>query len=462
MRKLATVLLILLIIFTSLPVLAASEEPIPKDEQGKEMTLLKRFIDVGYFQVWKHSNGVWQDTDRDGTRDMPGQVKNFDFSTRSWLTEIPGAKAVRILYWQSLDSKWAQEYDKLGGYHNLSFDRFYNDILSTASSLGVEGSIDSEVRSQTCTLHYKNIRLSRNPGVSDINGAKDKAMNLKKSDSLAFLAELGIPLNIPSGGFSQMAEGWIYWVPYVVEIYGYGKTDVSVRSDKDVYTGAPGSTVNIIAAVKNEGAAPTITDFGVRWQSDDWSKKIFSKTNINLNPGDDPHYTVPVTVPTTEKKLVLRANIDGNTPPNEATLDNNTKVVTIKPAQVDLKVTITPVRNPVQIAWNSSYGKITANVQVTRKDSGEPVPARLTISGPGGSKTLDFSSTPGQAYKNYYTFDRAAPGTYTITAEAWPINMQDANPADNKASCQIQVTRKPAPTNDVPKEPDIHGELGGM
>ncbi|ADI02780.1 hypothetical protein [Syntrophothermus lipocalidus] len=238
--------------------------------------------------------------------------------------------------------------------------------------------------------------------------------------------------------------------------------DISVRSDKDVYTGAPGSTVNIIVAVKNEGNIPTVTDFGARWQSDDWSKKIFSRTNINLNPGDDPHYTIPVTVPTTEKKLVLRANIDGNTPPNEATLDNNTKVVTIKPAQVDLKVTITPVRNPVPIAWNSSHGKITANVQVTRKDSGEPVPARLTITGPGGTKTLNFTSIPGQAYGNYYTFDRAVPGTYTITAEVWPTQGQDANPADNKASCQIQVIKKQAPITDVPREPDIHGELGGM
>jgi len=81
LKKLFSIFLVICLIALSIPVCAASEEPTPKDEQGNEMTLLKRFIDVGYFQVWKHSNGTWQDTDRDGTRDMPGQVKNFDFST---------------------------------------------------------------------------------------------------------------------------------------------------------------------------------------------------------------------------------------------------------------------------------------------------------------------------------------------------------------------------------------------
>ena len=75
---------------------------------------------------------------------------------------------------------------------------------------------------------------------------------------------------------------------------------------------------------------------------------------------------------------------------------------------------------------------------------------------------MNFTSTPGKPYRTYYKSDNVRPGAYTISAEAWPAQGQDAYPQDNRASCQITVIQKPAPTTDVPKEPDIHGELGGM
>jgi len=257
------------------------------------------------------------------------------------------------------------------------------------------------------------------------------------------------------------AVGLEYRFPIKAEYYvpGQNVPDFYPVSEKDVYTGQPGDKVKVNVTLWNKGDYG-VTDFA--WVEYGKDNTTWLDKEVGLGKWGKKDYTVEFTVGQQEKKYVFRANVDGKTPPNEIALDNNTRVITIRPAQVDLKVTITPLRNPVYIAWNSSVMTIAANVQVTRKDNGSPIPAKLTLKGPGGTKAVDFTSKPGQPYRNYYRFDRAAPGTYTITAEAWPTQGQDAYPADNRASCQIQVTRKPAPTTDVPKEPDIHSELGGM
>ncbi len=226
MRKLILNLLIaglfLLGLFIPKLALAAYEDPVPEGQ------LIKSYIDVAYFQVWKHSNGTWQDTDHDGTRDMPGQTKTWSYKVTGVLDNLTNQwelTGVRVRYLNT--NEWNEAiYQQNNGYAGMSFDEFDKKILLYASAKGQEGKVWAESHLQgelSYTLHYEGIRLASYPGISDVEAAKNEAMDLTWPPNRSILKSLGIPLSVPPGGFSKMAEGWNYWVPYIVEIYGKPK-----------------------------------------------------------------------------------------------------------------------------------------------------------------------------------------------------------------------------------------------
>lgn len=219
-----------------------------------------------------------------------------------------------------------------------------------------------------------------------------------------------------------------------------GRPDLAVRSDKDVYEGAPGSQVSIIAAVKNIGNASAVTDFGARWEADGWDKALFKKDSITINAGEDPHYTVTVAVPQTEKKLVLRANIDGNTPPNEVTLDNNTKMVTVRPVEECTDISVKLKASPSVVNENQPS---TLTATMTRANDGPSgsVTVNVTMAGPvEGSTTKTVSLAKGQSKTVTWTSKRFVRGqqiTFKVTATS--VEVKDCRPGNNTDSTTITV-----------------------
>jgi len=128
----------------------------------------------------------------------------------------------------------------------------------------------------------------------------------------------------------------------------------------------------------------------------------------------------------------------------------------------DVAVKIWPPKDPFILAWYAHSVRPGVNVRVYRKDSGEPVPVKLTVNGPAGPKTFEFTLAGGQDKTVQYFFEVTSGGTWTVSAEAWPEPREmESYPPDNSASTQVNVVKnEPPPTG--PREPGIHGELGDI
>jgi hypothetical protein len=338
MRKLISNLLIaglfLFGLFTPKPALAAYEDPVPEGQ------LIKSYIDVAYFQVWKHSNGTWQDTDHDGTRDMPGQTKTWSYKVTGVLNNYTNQwdlTGVRVRYLNV--NEWNEAiYQQNNGYAGMSYEDFDKNILYFASAQGYEGKVwaETNLSDLSYTLHYDGIRLALDPGISDMETAKKGAMNLKIDQNIQFLKTLGIPLSVPPGGFLKMAEGWNYWVPYIVEIYGKPKLPAP---DLYVKTLDPGTS-----EVVNGNAYTGTVVFGL---AKDYHKPVQAKLTLTNNgwsiPGVDGQ--VVEFKPGEEKSFTfvyhgdsggcnLLAKINPIDPPDDKDWSNNKKEIYVPPVQI--------------------------------------------------------------------------------------------------------------------------------
>ncbi|MDH7578169.1 MAG: hypothetical protein QHH75_10215, partial [Bacillota bacterium] len=139
---------------------------------------------------------------------------------------------------------------------------------------------------------------------------------------------------------------------------------------------------------------------------------------------------------------------------------NNVKQVEVKPQAVDIAVTASTTMPKYIIPFYSNNPvKCTVNFVVTRKDNGDPVPVRVTVESPLGSRTFDATLKPGGTWKNYVSYTVSKAGTYPVKVQAWPVGVEDVNPKDNTASLNIVVEKQKPP--EVPRESKIHSELIG-
>lgn len=237
MRKLIAGLLaaglLLLCLFSAFPARAAYEEPVPEGQ------LVSKRVGLAYFVVWRQTDGRWLDTDRDGKPDRPGQTKTWTHAAAGGMKLGSGWRAtgVRVRF---LDADtWTEAlYREYGGYKGLSFEEFDNKILSYSAGRCREGRVWAEERDPDYVLHYEGIRLANQPGVSEEQAAKANAMDLKRPKERAFVQSLGMSLQLPPGAtFDDMHEGYVWWVPYLVEVYG-----VPVKPDLYVKRLDPGAS----------------------------------------------------------------------------------------------------------------------------------------------------------------------------------------------------------------------------
>ncbi|MGI9951296.1 hypothetical protein V3F56_02950 [Moorellaceae bacterium AZ2] len=335
----AGLFLFMISFWASQPALAGYEDPVPEGQ------LIKAYIDVAYFQLWKHSNGVWQDTDHDGTHDLPGQVKTWSYKVTGVLGKLINSwdvTGVRVRY-LGIDEWSPAIYQQCGGYGGMSFEDFDKRILLYSAAKGHEGKVWAETRlpgDLSYTLHYENIRLAGNPEESDVEIAKKGAMDLKDDKNIQFLKTLGIPLQVPSGGFLQMAEGWNYWIPYIVEIYGKPKQlpDLYVKNldpgtdeaeDGVKYTG---TVVFGLAADYGKPVKATLSVTNNGWAAPTGNGSYFDETwQVEFKPGEEKTFKFAWTGDASGNTLV--AKIHPVDPPNDVNWDNNKQEVYVPPVE---------------------------------------------------------------------------------------------------------------------------------
>ncbi len=111
----------------------------------------------------------------------------------------------------------------------------------------------------------------------------------------------------------------------------------------------------------------------------------------------------------------------------------------------------------------SQEAYLAASTFLTYKEGDEFLAVDVTIDGPDGQKTMPIYLDPEDRESVIgpgYSFVVTECGTYTINAEAWPRDIDDAYPEDNYDSVTITVGRE-APIIKEKLEPGIHGEQGG-
>jgi len=209
--------------------------------------------------------------------------------------------------------------------------------------------------------------------------------------------------------------------------------------------------VKAALSVTNNGWAAPLADGSGRYFDETWLEEF--------QPGEEKAFNFTWTGDASGNTLV--AKVHPATPPDDRDWSNNSQEVYVPPAGCDLAVRAWPFMDPVYIAPDSCVDT-GVNIRVTRKDGGSnTVTARVTVSGPAGTRTYTVDVPPGgSASVGPYRFQVCGPGTYTVHVEAWPEGRQDSYPDDNTTDVAVRVVQRSQGVYSGPKEPGLHVELG--
>lgn len=157
---------------------------------------------------------------------------------------------------------------------------------------------------------------------------------------------------------------------------------------------------------------------------------------VVMQPGQEFIYEYTVTVQSTSSVISSRINAAiANFP--DKNWENNRAEATVTPQAIDISVGIVADNE----YWSDGSNALSYEVIVNRKNSAPgPLPIKLTIFDKNGKTVKDFTMQAGKnRWNTHIMWERVQPGTYTIEAQAWPVEGQDINPADNVATKTIEA-----------------------
>ena len=122
-----------------------------------------------------------------------------------------------------------------------------------------------------------------------------------------------------------------YFTEMLIRVNHEPAPDFYPTTDKYLYVGNPGDTVNVDVKLNNNGVKGT-TNLGWIESGGSWSKPNVIASSVTLDEGEYKDYKLEFEVPEQgqEKKVTFRANLDDKTPASEVYLENNQLTITIK------------------------------------------------------------------------------------------------------------------------------------
>ncbi len=410
-------------------------------------------ISVGHFDVWQHTNGTWQDTDRDGKADPYGQTgkrvtETYTYPQSQYASQFTPTRV---------------EITKITQASNLTDDELRNAGRS-------ETWADFNLKYLTkLPNNYSVAKTSENmaQGTVTVQRTFDLAPKLLNLKDPTVRAELGMT----DMDFSEFAQGWRWYLPVLISWYGIAQqppdfsTQLEVEQFKDVKPGQVITSTVTYSLNKNHPQPETAwlrlhhvigeNEFPVTLEPLDPADAPDAKGYIEFQPGESKTYRYKFTVQ--NKPSVIVSRINPVSVSQDANWENNRDEAPVLIPENDIMVKIRPKMNPWTTINNPET--ITSTINVKRKDNMPgTLPTRVTISGPAGTKTTNITLAPGELKQIPYDFVARTSGNYTISAEAWPSDNSwtDAYPPDNKDTVTIQVIITQAPK---PTDKKIHGEI---
>ncbi len=383
---------------------------------------------VPSFDIWQHSNGTWQDTDGCGQPDYYGwkgktYSKAFTLPESEWQGKYKLTRA-EVTY------PFAQEqFNNSGRLEDWKkFKRNY--LTKTPANYSVakagENLDEGKVTAQwTFDLAPEWLDL-KDPTVREQLGMDEKS-------------------------FSNMAQGWRWYLPVLVTWYGVPEKvsqppDFSVTFDRHVIDNAdPGDEVELTATYKlNESYDKPETaklaaihavgggEYSLALEPVNPSDALDVNGTVNFNPGETKQYKVTATVQGRNSKILAKILPTGG---EDADWSNNSDE-----AQIRLNQNLWVELNGDAEQETREGNSVIVNAEIFN-ESGEMIvtPVVWKLDGKVIKETSNFDIISQGA--DSVTITPQA-GSYTVTVEVNPDRDKPANEAtfdDNKDSCTLNV-----------------------
>ncbi|AEG14449.1 hypothetical protein Desku_0849 [Desulfofundulus kuznetsovii DSM 6115] len=281
---------------------------------GEGEQVVKQEVIVGYFDIWK--GDTWQDTNRDGMPDMPGQKGKTYTNTYSaaeklkdWtLTRVevkypfsPGEyEAAGGRQYGPDGSLW---YDPDTGEPGMSWNWFHFWYLDH-----LPHNLSAKIASQDLAAGKAAVQWTLNLA------PLSNALNLKDPENRRYIG-------YEPGNFGELVEGWRWYLPAIITWYGVPKqqTDlVAVSIDPGVGEADPGGRYTGRVTFRNDSGAK-LTGVPIEVRSN--GAAVLS-TTVDFGPGETRTFTFTWTAPGSGV-VELKGIINGSRKIQETRYDNN-------------------------------------------------------------------------------------------------------------------------------------------
>jgi hypothetical protein len=157
--------------------------------------------------------------------------------------------------------------------------------------------------------------------------------------------------------------------------------------------------------------------------------------HVAFQPGDVKEYRYSFTVQAASEMILARINPVQGQDKNWA--NNRAEAPILRPC-TDIRVSLTP--HPAGVRGTGDNTQLTAVVTRGRDGPAGPVSVRFKF-GHGSWQNFTLAQGQSREFRSVVTHDQA--GNITYSAEAWPVGIEDCNPANNRASVTIPVQARP-------------------
>jgi hypothetical protein len=396
---------------------------------------------VAYFDIWKHANGVWQDTNGDTYPDAPwgvGVQWGITYHLPDWLvkdyhiTRIETKKYITEQdFLDPLTRGWPKDRYTL-------YSRFEGDYLVYLSQQYGVSSSDRPDANGNIELVY-----------ALVLAPKERAQNIKESWQ------------------GPNVEGWRWYIPWTITVYGYRKANVTVQKvEVTDQNGTPvaeatrGSTPVVHQPVKagvpynvkvtlttSELPGAQLINLDVRGTEAELGGNHPVEIGSGIIPSmmfpDQKDVTFQWTPLTNENKtLTVYYNGAENDPNGDLNSDKSDDWLSIDFVldQVNLAVNYINVQ-PSPAQQNSSVA-ITVGAQ---NYSNKSINTTLVVRANGNEIARQPVTLPAYEARDYvFTWVPPNAGNYTLEAEINPDrNIAETTYADNKKTTSLEVNPPP-------------------
>ncbi len=268
--------------------------------------------------------------------------------------------------------------------------------------------------------------------------------------------------------FHQARDGSIWYLDVPLPPGFMLELDLKAELEKDGYQGKPGEVINTTAtfSLNKEYIFPVTARLRLYIETEndiielpftpvDQLKKV-DGGKYTFQPGESLAVKISFSAPGVPAELVARIDpvFEEGRIIVEKDSDNNEDRAPITTITYDIKVEVVSDKYVFE-SFGGAKAFVPMKIFVTRKDTvpGD-IQAELSVSGPVASYTKTITLPPGGQYVARYEFG-ADPGSYTLSAEAWPVGSDDAYPEDNRDAATVTVKNVEMPKPDSGILPNI-------